>query len=213
MSFRALTIELVAANPSLLGRPVELLSGPALVFRPLERADMQELSQFLESLSYETRRFWQRDRYCLAEAQELCNAIGSFDKLRMVAVNNTGRPSIQALVEFSFGIPESDRQRFGQYGLTLSEASDTRFGPCVRDNLRGTGLANALMPLVVEDAILFGKSRILLWGGVLTSNTRAIRFYEKHGFRRVGEFVGRDGQASLDMLLEIKTFSSQSPQG
>ena len=110
------------------------------------------------------------------------------------------------MLEFSFGIPAGDLARFHSYGIPLSESTDFRFGPCVRDELRGTGLANALMPLVVDVATFFNKSRILLWGGVFLSNIRAIRFYEKHGFRQAGEFLNAEGERCVDMLLNIEDF-------
>lgn len=39
--------------------------------------------------------------------------------------------------------------------------------------------------------------------GVLADNARALRYYEKNGFRRFGSFTGPDGSRSLDMMLEL----------
>jgi ribosomal protein S18 acetylase RimI-like enzyme len=56
---------------------------------------------------------------------------------------------------------------------------------------------------MVDIAKRFGKKRIILWGGVLSDNARAIRFYEKHGFFRVGSFASQDGEQCLDMMLRL----------
>jgi len=38
---------------------------------------------------------------------------------------------------------------------------------------------------------------------VLADNPRALRYYEKNGFRAVGTFTGADGGRSLDMILDL----------
>jgi diamine N-acetyltransferase len=191
-----LNIPIVAARPSFLTRYMSQQSGHKLIFRPLEGNDVQGLREFLESLSDGTRLVWRRDRYDLAEAQDLCDAVGRYDKLRMV-IEEVDQHKVLGLFEFSFDIPESDRQRFAAYGIELNELTDCRFGPCVRDEFQGVGLASAAMPLIKEVSTLFGRSRIILWGGVLEANERATRFYQKHGFQTVGRFLNADGQPSL----------------
>ncbi|CAL9335949.1 hypothetical protein SUDANB176_00165 [Streptomyces sp. enrichment culture] len=54
-----------------------------------------------------------------------------------------------------------------------------------------------VFPLIADVARRFGKKRIILWGGVPTDNPRAIRYYEKQGFRTVGSFTGADGTQAL----------------
>ncbi|MEU2180061.1 GNAT family N-acetyltransferase [Streptomyces thermolilacinus] len=58
----------------------------------------------------------------------------------------------------------------------------------------------------------FGRNRIILWGGVLADNQRAIRFYEKQGFRTVGSFTGADGAESLDMMLDLPPETATEPE-
>lgn len=53
------------------------------------------------------------------------------------------------------------------------------------DLARGTGLGAALMARAVADARAMGRTRLVL--GVLGTNARACAFYERQGFRRVGE--------------------------
>jgi GNAT superfamily N-acetyltransferase len=107
------------------------------------------------------------------------------------------------LFEFSFGIPPGDHFRFGLYELSLDEARDCRFGPCVRDDQQGRGLGSALMPAMFDIARRFGKQRVFLWGGVYAENHAAVAFYRKHGFAEIGRFCDMDDKVSLDMIREL----------
>jgi ribosomal protein S18 acetylase RimI-like enzyme len=74
---------------------------------------------------------------------------------------------------------------------------------CVASHI-GTGLGNLLMEKSIDLAKTKGKE--LVWLGVWEKNSRAIRFYEKWGFRKVSEHdfvLGKDIQR--DWLM-IKTF-------
>ena len=55
----------------------------------------------------------------------------------------------------------------------------------------GTGLGPALMERALADAAALGRTRILL--GVHPGNTRARAFYERHGFRVIGQRVFQVG--------------------
>ena len=64
----------------------------------------------------------------------------------------------------------------------------------------GRGTGEALMARCVEDARKVGHD--VVWLGVWERNARAIRFYERWGFRPVGEHVfvvGKDPQNDLVM--------------
>jgi GNAT superfamily N-acetyltransferase len=167
----------------------------------LTKNDIDGLAQFLHSLSSETRFFWQRDGYDQNAALEMTQAIARYDKLRLIAVPPATPSRILALTEFSFDLPGEDLRRFVSYGYPADATTDCRFGPCVRDECQGRGLATLLLPPTLDTARRFGQKRIFLWGGVLQSNRRAIRFYQRAGFIEIGRFVNRDGNPCLDMIL------------
>ena len=206
----ALTLADVAAEPGKLWYDVPLRNGaapgdgPLLLYRPLVAEDVDDLTAFLEALSPATREWWYTDSYDRAGAEELCTAIGRYDKLRMVAVDPR-RPEagLLALFEFSFGIPPGDHFRYGLYGVTLDEARDCRFGPCVRDDHQGRGLGSALMPATLDIGRRFGKQRVFLWGGVYADNHTAVAFYRKHGFEEIGRFSTMDDRVSVDMIRDL----------
>lgn len=195
-----LTLAAVATDPGCVTRLLLLPTGESLHFRPLLPDDAALLAAFLQSLSPQTRRFSTYDGYDLVSAQALCTAINRYDKLRLVAVVNQ---QIVALFEFSFALVAADQTRYASYGLPLDEQTDCRFGLCIADDYQDRGLGTQLLPLVLDIARRFGKERMILWGGVLADNQRAIRYYEKNGFRLLGHFQDAQGVTARDGILVL----------
>lgn len=195
-----LTLASVTADPATVTSHLVLPTGAAVVFRPLALDDDGALANFLQNLSAQTRRFSTYASYDRVAAQAMCAAINRYDKLRMVA---TSGPQIVALFEFSFGIVAADIKRYQGYGIALDERTDCRFGPCLADDYQDQGLGSQLLPCMLDIARRFGKQRMILWGGVLADNARAIRYYEKNGFRLLGQFQNDLGDECWDALLEL----------
>jgi diamine N-acetyltransferase len=189
----------IAANPRQFTTTFRLASLEEIVFRPLEPADVEKLAEFLTHLSPETRIFSIFPGYDRSAALELCDAINRYDKLRFVL---EAGETIIGLMEFSLDVTENDRERFQTYGVELS-AADARFGPTLADAYQDQGIGSRSLPCVLDIARQLGKQRLILWGGVLANNHRAIRYYEKNGFIRLGEFTASDRKLCLDMLLSL----------
>ncbi|CAF3344316.1 unnamed protein product [Rotaria sp. Silwood1] len=172
-------------------------------FRPLLRSDELKLAEFLENLSPETRKFSIRDSYDLNEARELCFAINRYDKLRLVALINN--ETIIALFEFSLSILEKEYERFAEkYNIVLNEITDARFGPCISDQYQNRHLGCWLFEKTKKIARQMGKERLILWGGVFSHNQRAIRFYEKVGFKIFKDVYLNETQCeSLDGICNL----------
>lgn len=200
---RRLALTDVAAHPNDFRYVVALSPTESTTFRPLLPDDDVRLAAFLAGLSPQTRAFATYPGYDLATAREMCHAIARYDKLRMVATTTGAASRIVACFEFSFDVVAADKQRFAGYGLTLNSATDCRFGPCVADDYQNQGLGSALLPPMVDLARRFGQRRMILWGGVLASNQRAIHFYQKHGFQMLGAFTNSTGEACYDMILVL----------
>ena len=198
-----LTLSELSAQPHLVTYMITIPSLEPMCIRPLAHQDAGALGIFLASLSPQTRRFSLFPSYDHATAQMLCDAINRYDKLRFV-VELTASHEIIGLLEFSFGLPDGDITRYRAYRVPLDVLTDCRFGPTLADAYQGQGLGSSVFPTMVDVARNFGKRRIILWGGVLADNARAIRFYEKQGFRTVGSFLHEDGELTLDMLLELQ---------
>lgn len=200
-----LTLQDVAANPLALTWQVALPLGEQVILRPLAAGDARPLAAFLAGLSAETRYFWLLSSYDLNEARALCDAIARYDKLRFVVQTQAGQDAaIIGLLEFSFDLTDDDLRRYRGYGIDLERGRDCRFGPCLADAYQGRGVGPLLFAKMAEVARRFAQQRILLWGGVLAANRRAIRFYEKVGFRDVGHFVNALGDPCVDMLYFLE---------
>lgn len=199
-----LTLAEMAQNPADFTTPLRAATGEQIFLRPLIPGDVEMLARFLAGLSAESRRLSTFSGYDRATAQELCDAIARYDKLRLAVVAAEGaEESIVGLMEFSFDLTSGDILRYAKTESPLDPATDCRFGPTLADRWQNRGLGSRLLPAIWEIARRFGRSRVILWGGVLADNSRAIRFYEKNGFRHVGRFVNGDGQECCDMILSL----------
>jgi GNAT superfamily N-acetyltransferase len=207
-----LTLGQIAEDPTVLTRRLNTADGPEIVLRPLTHGDAEPLSGFLQGLSRESRRFSTFPGHDLAAARELCDAIARYDKLRLV-LEETPSGRVVGLLELSLGLTPGDIARYRAAGIGLVEGADCRFGPTLADDYQGRGVGTLVLPLVTDAVRRLGRSRIILWGGVLADNARAVRFYQKNGFRQVGSFVGPDGALSLDMLLDLREEPARAAAG
>lgn len=191
-----------ASNTSRYSYNLITNSGEKLLFRPLIHSDVKLLTSFLEGLSAETRRLSTFDSYGISMAREVCDAINKYDKLRFCLINSLG--SIVGLIEFTLDVPESDIARFLSYGISLDELRTCRFGPTLSDSYQNQGVGKLLFPYIMEIVKLLNKNAVILYGGVLADNERAIRYYLKHGFVKAGVFVNSDNLETIDMILYLE---------
>lgn len=122
----------IEQNPSLVSFTPPPHDGESFVLRPLEPGDVTLLAAFLENLSDYTRRYYTLASFDADMAQEMCDAINRYDKLRFLVVREDDHDCV-ALFEYSLSIPEDDLARFHSYGLPLDEQYDCRMGPCIAD--------------------------------------------------------------------------------
>ena len=78
----------------------------------------------------------------------------------------------------------------------------------VHPELHGTGASGELMGATLDLAAGSGRSSV--WLGVNQENARAIRFYEKNGFRRVGTKRFRLGERYEDDYILEQSLPSSS---
>jgi GNAT superfamily N-acetyltransferase len=194
----------LAADPAPLTRHVTAAETPFVV-RALCDDDADALVSFLAGLSATSRRFWHGEADPAESAADWIDAIGRYDKLRLVA-HHPDRPGhLDGLVDLSFSLPaEAELSRYAGYGIVLHEESTVRFGPCVADAWQGSGLAARLLSPTWEAVRLVDRGRdcVVLFGGVHAENHRARRFYRRHGFAEVGAFTNADGDC-VDMMRHL----------
>jgi diamine N-acetyltransferase len=196
-----LTLKDFEQNPQLYTWELQTTLGEKITLRPLLHSDIEKLTSFLENLSSETRRLSTFDSYDKITATDLCNAINKYDKLRFVLESQS--KEIIGLIEFTLDIPQNVIDTYTSYGLTLDIEHTFRFGPTLSDKYQSQGLGTLIFPYIVKIAKLLDKKYIILYGGVLVDNIRAIKYYEKHGFKIAGKYVNDEGNETVDMVLDI----------
>src|SRR5690606_15419147 len=128
-----LTLSDIEKNPSILNYEIPLRNNEIAILRPLEKTDIELLTKFLENLSKKTRKNYTLDNYGTKTAQEFCDAINRYDKLRFLLIEKNTNQCI-GIFEYSLDIPENDKARFKNYNIQLDSKNDCRMGPCLSDD-------------------------------------------------------------------------------
>lgn len=167
------TIAGLAADPAPLTRRL-VVGGEPFVLRALLPSDTAAMMALLANLSDTSRGFWHGDVDAADQAAEWAEAIGRYDKLRLVAHREDARGRLDGMVDLSFCVPDfAELARYAGYGITLDPLRTARFGPCVSDARRGSGLAAAMLPPTWDAVRLLGCDRVSCCTGVCTRRTCA----------------------------------------
>jgi GNAT superfamily N-acetyltransferase len=177
-------------------------SGEHITLRPLQPDDAVRLGAYFAGLSAETRARYGPHPFDQATADTICATLDPSDILRLVAtVPHDSEERIIAYFLLKHGLWDKDRQRYEQLGIALNPETDCTFAPSVADDYQNGGVGSLMMSHVLRVAAILGRTRIVLWGGVQATNSRAIHFYTKSGFVKVGEFF--TDKNNYDMFLTL----------
>lgn len=197
-----MTLDQIVRDPDCLTLSVSPEPGRKLSFRVLRSDDAPALGRYLEGLSAETRGWFAPHPFTAEVARKLCADLDYRQTLRLIALSGTGdQEEVAAYFILHLGTRKGEQDRYRGYGIVLDDRTDCTFAPSVADAWQNRGLGSALMPHVLEVARQLGFRRALLSGGAQTANVRALHFYEKFGFRKVGAF--RTSVDNQDMIVEI----------
>jgi hypothetical protein len=127
------TIADLAADPTPLTRRLTI-AGTAFTFRALVPGDTAAMTAFLAGLCDTSRTFWHGDADPAERAAEWVDAIGRYDKLRLVAHRPDRPDRLDGMVDLSFSLPEGyEITRYAARGIALDPERAARLGPCVAD--------------------------------------------------------------------------------
>ena len=177
-----------------------LSSGLRLESRLVRSDDEALLGAYFEGLSPDTRGRYGPHPLTADFARELCANLDFRSRLPFVA----GRDDAEAIIAYfilDLGVGEKEQQRYTKRGTPLVDADVCTFAPSVADDYQSSGVGSAIMPGILDVARRPGRTHIVLMGGTTETNFRAIHFYEKFGFQKVGHFQTRVG--NWDMILEL----------
>jgi RimJ/RimL family protein N-acetyltransferase len=197
-------LEDIDQNPELASNTIVLPTDEQTLLRPLRRDDAEILSTYFLGLSSETTRVYGPHPFDQETADRLCRDLDSADHLRMLAiVEEHGMQRIVAYFIVHFGVYESDHNRYEQREMPLDPTVDCELAPSVADAYQGSGVGSLVMGHLLPLLKRAGRQRLALVGGVRAENLRAIHFYEKFGFRKVGEFKSRGDIDNFDMIADL----------
>ncbi len=195
----------IDAQPDIVSSSEVLPSGQRVYFRPLRGDQAAELGAYFTSLSPATRRVYGPHPFDQETADGFCAALDSTHTLRMLAWVEEGEEGVERIVAYfvvELGVRAGDRQRYEALGLTLHDQTDCTLAPSVADAYQSQGLGSLMMQHLLGLLPRLGRQRLLLWGGVRADNPRAVHFYTKFGFRRVGDFEA-GGTNNYDMIADL----------
>ncbi len=168
------------------------------LLRRLDKGDFDNLVSYVNGLSQETRKRFGPHAF---DKQSMVDFYSENDlRLGYIAVDlETGAIVGYAIIKR--GILEHDRARLESYGLVPDQERDSTFAPSVADNRQGQGIGSSLLQFIIADLKTRKINRIILWGGVQADNERAIQYYLRNGFTRLGQFEYNG--SNYDMMLSL----------
>lgn len=191
-------------NPAMASTTIVLHTGEEALLRPLRKDDGPMLGAYFLGLSAETKRVYGPHSFDQQTADRLCAELDSADHLRMLAiVERDGQEQIIAYFIVYFGIYASDEKRYFERDMPLDRTRDCELAPSVADGYQSSGVGSLVMGHLVPLLQRLGRQRLVLVGGVRAENLRAIHFYEKFGFCKVGEFKSRGDIDNFDMIADL----------
>jgi len=166
--------------------------------RKLQTTDLENLSHYLQNLSEESKKRFGPHPFDLPSIIEFYNGTNIHQAYIAETIDTK---EIIAYPIIKLGILEADFQRYQSYGIELNNQTDCEFAPSVADAWQSCGIGNGMFQFVLEELKKTEIQRIVLWGGVQATNEKAIIYYQKLGFQKVGQF-SHNGE-NLDMILEM----------
>lgn len=172
--------------------------GKEFLLRKLVQSDGENLAEYFDGLSDSTKELFQPHSLTNEFAIKICKEKNSFD-LCFVLTNYNNIIVAYFYLTSNFISHEVDRYR--TYGISLESKKTAFFAPSVADNIQNSGLASAVMPLLIGYLKDNKFDTIVLLGGVQETNQQAVRFYKKFNFTVVGSYLTH--VKNLDMVLNL----------
>ncbi|HLO37462.1 MAG TPA: GNAT family N-acetyltransferase [Lacibacter sp.] len=170
-------------------KPVEL--------RRFTNEDIEHLLIYLHQLSPATAKRFQPHPF---HKEEVINFHNDPEHEAWISVD-TATKKIIAYTVLKKGYLHHDYPRLQQYGVDISYDHCYTIAPSVTDQWQSTGVGQLLFNYVLSEIKNRNVKQLILWGGVQVDNFKAVRFYQKNGFRSLGHF--QYNGLNEDMLLPI----------
>lgn len=171
-----------------------------VILRQLTTGDLDRLAQYLHQLSDETKKRFGPHPFDIAAIIDFYNS--SNKNTGFIAEDNISG-NIIAYSIIKSGLLHHDQLRLASYGLNPEATKCCTFAPSVADNWQSEGIGKAMLGYILAYLRTEGIENIILWGGVQSTNEKAINFYKKAGFKTLGQFDHFG--SNYDMMLSLNT--------
>ena len=177
-----------------------------IVFRLLKKRDEKMLGNFFIGLSEEIKKWYSPHIFDYNEAHNICESIEKVnlksDKQIVIAVCDK---KIIGYCILLFSWRKWDKIRYyGKYNLKISNKHICTIAPCVSDKYQGMGIGNKMMQYVIYVSKKYNKEVIILWGGVVVKNRKAVNYYKKNNFKIAKKWLHPIKKVmSYDMYLRV----------
>ncbi|MDW3195215.1 MAG: GNAT family N-acetyltransferase [Cytophagales bacterium] len=166
--------------------------------QPIHRNDLPQLIQYFDSLSEKTRSFYGPHPFDEPTLRALCD--GSYESFKAFVV--TEQTSIIGYTVIKQGYSEGELYRYPNYDIIMDSTNHFLYAPSISDAHQSKGIGSIMLAYIENYLQPQAATHLVLWGGVQARNQRAIRYYEKNGFFKLGEFH-YDGLDNWDMVKPL----------
>ncbi len=171
-----------------------------IVFRLLRQNDKQILIDLFFSLSDEFKKWYNPHPFDEKTAIEICDNKDE-DHQKVIGVHDG---KIVAYCQLFFGLRYWESKRFSKRSMFFINSEVCTIAPCVAEDFQGKGVGSIMMEYIIDICKKYNKKYILLWGGVVVKNKKAVRYYEKMDFKRTKKWLHPIARVmSYDMYLRI----------
>ena len=177
-----------------------------IALRVLKSEDKKILGNFFIGLSERTKKWYSPHDFTQNRANLICKEIEyrkhkPIDK-RVVAICNK---EIIGYCILLFLWRKWDKIRYyNKYNMIVSNDDVCTIAPCISDDYQGIGLGGEIMDYIIQVAKQHNKKIIVLWGGVVVKNNRAVDYYRKNNFEITKKWLHPIKKVmSYDMYLRI----------
>lgn len=164
----------------------------------LTERDAEALAGYFDGLSPASRARFQPHPLTRQAALQLCAETGA-STIRLVL--RTANEIIgYFILEPRMSVHEAGR--FATHGIALESMRDLLFAPSIADAYQNQGYGSMAMPHLIDLARRHRARSLVLMGGTQATNARAIAFYEKFGFERIGGYWTDVFNHDMRLVLE-----------
>lgn len=174
-----------------------LVSNSDIITRKLAATDFDGLLYYLHHLSAETKSRFGPHSF---DAHSVIEFYRNDDVTGFVTIEKNSH-TIIAYAIIKQGILPHEIERLSAYNYPGIENNCITYAPSVADEWQGKGIGKQMFECILNDCREKNIQRIILWGGVQSTNEKALHFYQRLGFVNLGQFEYNG--FNQDMLLEI----------